>query len=69
MMVNTVKELIELVHNECMEHGWHYLIQIDDGEHISGRYKVITNSKLHDMGRAISKLSDHYEEKEVINIP
>lgn len=61
----TAKEILQMVDEECRKAGLHYVIQVDDGEHISGKFHVITNSKLHDMGRACNSLADKYEEHEI----
>ncbi len=59
----TKQELMNLVEVECKKNGWHYLIQIDDGEHIDGKYYVKTDSRLHEMANAINQLSDNYSEQ------
>lgn len=61
----TAKEILQMVDEECRKAGLHYVIQVDDGEHISGQFYVITNSRLHDMGRACNLLADDYEEHEI----
>lgn len=58
----TKEELMKLVADECAKNGWKHIIQIDDGEYISGQYNVRTDSRLHNMARAINALSDHVNE-------
>lgn len=60
--MNTVNDLIDFVSEECDKNGWHYLIQIDDGESIKGRWKAVTDSKLHNMAGAVNRLADSVKE-------
>ena len=63
--MKTVEELINFVTEECEKHGWHHLIQVDDGEHITGHYNVVTNSRLHGFAMAVNKMTDIYEERKI----
>ncbi len=58
----TKEEIIKMVSEECAKAGFYYLIQIDDGQEMSGKYNVKTNSKLHNMAKECNKLSDSYNE-------
>lgn len=58
----TNKEVLDKLVAICEEAGVKYILQVDDGETINGVYDVRTDSNLHNMARAMNKLSDHYEE-------
>lgn len=61
-MKRTVQDIINDLVKECKDNGYTFLVQIDDGKHITGQYEVVTGSKLHTMTKAVNKLTDTYSE-------
>lgn len=64
-MGKTAQEIIDEFAKVCEENGYKFLIQVDDGEHVTGKYFVRTGSRLHEMCRAVNDLSDTYTDTKI----